>query len=80
MPSKSVGAFTSEATSRFVSRKRSVRDIGNVAAETVATSLDWLSSLKSGPSPTTATCSPATSGFVSKVADLTGVLPSSFGS
>ena len=66
--------------SKFVSRKRSVRDSGNAAAETFATSLDCDSILKSGPRPTTATSSPGSSVLLRNVALLTGVSPISFGS
>ena len=66
--------------SKFVSRKRSVRDSGNAAAETFATSLDCDNILKSDPRPTTATSSPGSSVLLTNVALLTGVSPISFGS
>ena len=80
MPSKSDGPLTSVTTSKFVSRKRSVRDSGNAAAETFATSLDCDIIRKSGLKPTTARSSPGTSVLVTNVAALTGVVPISFGS
>ena len=70
MPSKSDGPLTSVTTSKFVSRKRSVRDSGNAAAETFATSLDCDIMRKSGLKPTTATSSPGTSVLVTNVAAL----------
>ena len=79
-PSKSVGGFTSVATSMFASRNCSVRDSGNEIASSDATTVDCDRTRESGPRPTTVTGSPARNSRVSKRAARIGVPSSSCGS
>ena len=79
-PSKSDGPLTSDMPSIFESRKRNVRDSGNISGSTDATVLSWCTSRWSDLMPTTSTLSPGFTTLVLNTASRTGVSPIAAGS